>query len=540
MDEDRKEPGGPMRVTVAIAVYNQAHFLADALDSVMAQTRPVDEIIVVDDGSHDHPETVADRYPEVRLIRQDNAGLSAARNTGLLEATGDLILFLDADDMLRPEAIATALTFYAANPDAAFVYGGHRRVDSDGAPIGEDKFYPTGDDAHADLLRGNLIGMHATVVYDAETLRQAGGFHPDLRKCEDYDVYLRLTRNHSIAHHPDIVADYRIHGSNMSGDSREMLRWVERVHERHKPRLGDPPAWHEAWREGKRIWREYYAAEIARLSQGGAVTRVGSLMSAASLAPRQTGNSVVRALRRRVAAKMPAEMKYRLKRLAGKSAVPPVGKVDLGDLDRTTPIDPDFGFGRGLPVDRHYIDHFLNSARDTITGRVLEIGDAAYSRTYGSGITQQDVLHVDIDAPEATIAGDLSADGVLPSEAFDCMIITQTLHLIYDMKAAIRQMHAALKPGGTLLLTVPGITSIDRGEWGDTWYWSLTRQSAEKLFAECFDPGTVEIAAVGNVYAATCFIQGLALEEVDRAKLEPVDRSFPVIVTVRATKADRA
>src|SRR5690606_10922645 len=118
------------RVTVAIAAYNQAHFLEDALRSIFAQTRPADQVIVVDDGSTDHPETVVNRFPGCALIRQENQGLSAARNTGLRAADGDAILFLDADDMLRPRALERAIACRAVNAGAAFVYGGHRRVDA--------------------------------------------------------------------------------------------------------------------------------------------------------------------------------------------------------------------------------------------------------------------------------------------------------------------------------------------------------------------------------------------------------------------------
>ncbi len=526
-----------VRLTVAIATYNQAHFLADALRSVMAQGRRADEVLVVDDGSDDDPDSVVRSFPGVAIVRQDNAGLSAARNTALECATGDVILFLDADDMLLPSALSSALACRAESPGVALVYGGHRRVNAVGVPIGKARFTATGEDAHADFLRGNAIGMHATVLYDCAVLRVVGGFDTNLRKCEDYDVYLRISRRHRIAHHPGIVADYRIHGDNMSGDSRAMLHWVEVVRDRFRPSSADPRQWNDAWRQGKRIWRAHYVAEWL---ERGRETRQnwGVLnMTALSLAPAVTVRTWKSALRQRIVKALPSGVKHRLKRLAGRSSSPPLGRVRMGDLDNVFPVSPDFGFDRGTPVDRYYIEGFLGSRRTDIRGRVLEIGDAAYSRQFGTAVTAQDVLHVDIGAPEATIAGDMSEKGVLPEGAFDCMIITQTLHLIYDMRAALKQMHDALKPGGVLLLTVPGITGIDRGEWGDTWFWSLTQQSTTRLMAEFFEPGRVEIRAHGNVYAATCFIQGMALEEVDRAKLDHGDASYPIVVTVRAQRS---
>jgi len=153
---------------------------------------------------------------------------------------------------------------------------------------------------------------------------------------------------------------------------------------------------------------------------------------------------------------------------------------------------------------------------------------------------QQDVLHVAGDNPGATIVGDLSDPGVLPDGAFDCLVVTQTLHLIYDMQTAVAAMHRALKPGGVLLLTCPGISQVDRGKWGATWFWSITRPAAERMFADVFGAANVAVDARGNVYAAVCFLEGLALEEVDVAKLETLDASYPVIVTVRARKPEEA
>src|SRR5262249_23540629 len=160
-----------------------------------------------------------------------------------------------------------------------------------------------------------------------------------------------------------------------------------------------------------------------------------------------------------------------------------------------------------------------------------EVGDAFYCRKLGTGIVRQDVLHVAADNPEATIVGDLSIPGILPEGAFDCLVVTQTLHLIYDMRAAVAEMYRALKPGCGLLLTCPGIAQVGRGEWGASWFWSLTRHAAERMFADVFGAVNVAVETRGNVYAAVCFLEGLALEEVDAAKLDVLDAAYPVVVT---------
>ena len=200
-----------------------------------------------------------------------------------------------------------------------------------------------------------------------------------------------------------------------------------------------------------------------------------------------------------------------------------------------TPLCPDFGYSRGTPIDRHYIETFLERHSPDICGRVLEIGDDSYSRRFGGDrVSRQDVLHVHAGHPRATIVGDLGDPGVLPQQAFDCIILTQTLHLVFDMAAAVEQIHRALRPGGVALITVPGISPIDRGEWKASWYWSLTDLALARLLSGPFSRNNVTISTNGNLYAATAFLHGAAVEEVEIAKLGHFDRSYPVTVAARA------
>jgi SAM-dependent methyltransferase len=223
---------------------------------------------------------------------------------------------------------------------------------------------------------------------------------------------------------------------------------------------------------------------------------------------------------------------------SGRDRVPPPGRVQLGDLRRLKPISDSFGFDRGLPVDRYYIERVLARNASEILGRVLEVGDDGYTRKFGgSRVTRSDVLHVAAGNPRATFVGDVTDPRVLPDNAFNCIIFTQTLQLIYDVRAAVVQLHRALAPGGVVLVTAPGISQIDRGEWGNTWYWSFTPTTMERLFGEVFGPDAVMVRCYGNVFAATMFLQGLAVEELDTRSLEPIDRAYPVIVSVRARKS---
>lgn len=217
--------------------------------------------------------------------------------------------------------------------------------------------------------------------------------------------------------------------------------------------------------------------------------------------------------------------------------VPPPGKINWGDFGTVTPFSNEFGFDRSGPVDRYYIENFLSAESDCIHGNVLEIADNAYTLKYGGNrITKSDVLHLNVDTPGATYIGDLSKGDHLPSEHFDCVILTQTLHLIYDYAAALQHCYRILKKDGVLLVTVPGISSIDRGEWGGNWFWSFNDHSMKKLFSDLFPASTCKIQTYGNVYAAIAFLHGVGIDEVDLAKLDVRDTAYDVVVTIRLTK----
>ena len=155
-----------------------------------------------------------------------------------------------------------------------------------------------------------------------------------------------------------------------------------------------------------------------------------------------------------------------------------MGRVRFGDLRRTTPIAREFGYQRGGPVDRYYIEGFLDEHRGDIAGRVLEIGDDGYTRRFGGArVTRADVLHVEPAAPGVTFVGALEDEALLPDDVFDCIILTQTLHLIFDFEAALRNVRRALVPGGVLLMTVPFISQMDDGQWGSSWHYSFTHHA---------------------------------------------------------------
>jgi SAM-dependent methyltransferase len=207
------------------------------------------------------------------------------------------------------------------------------------------------------------------------------------------------------------------------------------------------------------------------------------------------------------------------------------------DFHRLSPFSRVFGFDRGTPVDRRYIEDFLARHAADVRGRVLEVKDDAYTRRFGgAAVRASEVLDVDPGNRGATIVDDLTSGTRLPSDAFDCVLLTQTLQLLFDVRAAIGTVHRILKPGGVALVTAPGITQIPRAEAG-SWYWSFTELAVRRLFEAGFAGGTVRVDVYGNVLAATAFLYGLATHELRDDELDTLDPEYPVIVAVRAVKA---
>lgn len=198
-----------------------------------------------------------------------------------------------------------------------------------------------------------------------------------------------------------------------------------------------------------------------------------------------------------------------------------------------------FGFDRGTPICRYYIANFLRCHAQDIRGRVLEVADANYTHQFGgTRVIQSDVLHVTADNPNATIIGNLATGEGIPHEMFDCIILTQTLPFIYDLRAVVRHLFVALRPSGIILATASGISPISRYDmerWGD--FWRLTDASARKLFEESFWPEHIQVTTYGNVLSAVAYLHGIAAEELTWAELDAHDPDYQVIIAVRAEKS---
>jgi SAM-dependent methyltransferase len=223
----------------------------------------------------------------------------------------------------------------------------------------------------------------------------------------------------------------------------------------------------------------------------------------------------------------------------GQDFVPKVGSVGFGHFRRLKPISSSYGYDRGLPVDRYYIENFLSENSGFIRGSVLEIGDNEYTWKFGGkNVVKSDILNLDKRAnPLTTIEADLTSAPHIPDGTFDCIIFTQTLMLIYDIHSVIRTLHRILKPGGTLLATLGGISNTSgREPWEKNWCWHFTTVSASKLFEEDFPGGEAEVQGYGNVLSAISLLEGLSCTELTHRELDHYDPNYEVVVSVKAVK----
>jgi Glycosyl transferase family 2 len=248
----------PGLVSIVIACYNQAHFLDQAIESALAQEYVKREIVVVDDGSTDNTREIACRNPEVHYIYQENAGPSAARNSGVKSSSGEYLVFLDADDRLLPDALAVGVQSLQQHPDCAFASGFCRLIVADGSVLSQSEQPCINGDAYLELLRRNYIWCPGSVIYRRSVFDTVGGFNESLGRGEDYDLFLRIAREYPVFSHKEFVADYRLHSSTRSSDYPRMLQDMLSVLDAQLEFVRGSKPHTEALESGRVYWRDRY------------------------------------------------------------------------------------------------------------------------------------------------------------------------------------------------------------------------------------------------------------------------------------------
>jgi hypothetical protein len=212
------------------------------------------------------------------------------------------------------------------------------------------------------------------------------------------------------------------------------------------------------------------------------------------------------------------------------------GPFDFGDFNRTKPFSPVWGADRGRCIDRYYIEQFIEAHRRDIRGVVLEVHDSDYTKRFGGEVTRSDVIDIDPTNSRATIVADLRSAAAVQSATYDCFIMTQTLHLIYDMRRVLAESVRVLKPGGVLLATMTCASQVAPEQGLDGDFWRFTESAARRLFREFFDADRLDLRVYGNVLVTVASLYAMACHELSTDEFEAHDPYFPLIVGVRAQK----
>ena len=216
-----------MSVSVIIPAYNGQAFIGDAVRSVLVQSNIKIEIVVVDDGSSDSTAAVIRQFPEVSYLRKANGGVASARNLGIENAKYDLIALLDQDDRFLPGKLAAQVELMTANPAVVLTHTDVRVIDADGLPAADNRLAmrgglkPPSGDVLIQLFKGNFV-FACTAVFRKSVAEQAGLFDARLWGVDDYHLWMKLARHGPIVHVPEVLAEYRWHGSNASSDYQLM------------------------------------------------------------------------------------------------------------------------------------------------------------------------------------------------------------------------------------------------------------------------------------------------------------------------------
>lgn len=208
-----------------------------------------------------------------------------------------------------------------------------------------------------------------------------------------------------------------------------------------------------------------------------------------------------------------------------------------GNLRRTEPFSDQFGFDRGTPIDRFYLERFLDAERAAIRGQVLEIQVSGYAKRFGGNVTRIDTLDISPHFSPTYHCDLADAGSVVPPNSYDCFLLPNTLSHLARLEEAMIQALRVVKPGGVILASAAGLIRLTDGD-GDFWRLSGAgwRHVTERVWPGC----AIDVRAHGNCLAVVAGLYGLAVEELSRDELELEDERFPMLITIKCVKPANA
>ena len=523
---------------VIVTVGHGGSDAARAISSVFNQTQSPDEILVIDGSPNGSIAQFLSGSQNARHMRHENADPATARNIGINESRSDCLLFLNSSDVLLPKAVETGRRFLESHPEIDIALFDFEWTDSTGRPgWPSGRKRPDGKDLFLHLLAGDLPVAHSAAFYRRYSFDRVGQFRPSVAAASDRDLLLRAAQHLSITSNDAVIAKCL---SSETGRretfvaTRASLRQIDltnRSRQHSEMRRRGIAAAEDAYGEPR--WKRIRAGARQFRFSGPLLKDFWEIgASCPRFVARELKQFARNSLGKRVYSLATAQQKqvHHIRALAN---------LQLRGAHR---VSTQFGFDRGQPIDRYYIERFLSSKSAAIRGRVLEVKNNDYTVKFGgSRVIQSDVLHPDPSWPEATMHANLTDPGAFESDIFDCVILTQTLHLIYDMRAVLRTMAKILKAEGTLLITAPCLSTFYHlNEPGhlklDQDSWRMTSWSFGKLLGEFFPAHQIEVSAAGNLAANTAFLYGLAVEDLPSGVLNENDEDNEMILLAAATK----
>ncbi len=490
---------------VSVVISYEDAISAITLEGVLFQRYPKLEVILVRDVASGWQANMTVGHPGMHYLCVEHPYRHAWREAGMAQATGAYICLMDRGEQVVPNFIERAVQYLDRDPTVAFVVArlvtgqaseGVRRCDL------------------LDLLSGNAMG--AQILFRTSALKDACVLDNSISALAiaQWDLCITLVQQ-GLAGVILTIADAR--ASAPSRLSEMELNSIHYVYDKHAEsynlHLIDVLLRQEE--EVCNLLRQNY--ELERYAN-------------TSLQPQITSREEeLRFLTDK------QERRYRLSVSDEEYVREPLNAINWGDFNRLTPVSSLWGADRGMCIDRYYIEQFLESHASDIQGVVLEVHDSIYTWRYGgSRVRRADVIDINPLNPAATIVADLSHAPGIPSQTYDCIILTQTLCLIYDFQRALSECRRILKPGGVLLATEPCLNRIDIDAGYDGDYWRFTPAAVHRLFCEFFPETLVDTNPHGNLPASFAFLEGLAAHEIGATELDILDVRFPLTVTVRA------
>jgi glycosyltransferase involved in cell wall biosynthesis len=530
------------RVSVVMIFFDAEPFLEEAIESVLAQTFQAWELLLVDDGSTDGSARIARQYAEkyptrLRYVQHhdgQNHGMSAARNLGLQHAVGEYVAFLDADDVWLPQKLERQVAILDEREDAMMVFGPtewwyswtgdptRKRDFINDLGFRPDELIQPPSVLRKFLVKEDVAPCTCSVLVRRQAVDAVGGFEDAFRGMyEDQAFFAKVCVRFPVFASRECLARYRRH-------RRSSCSIAARRTERAASRLRFLAWLNEHLRTGG--IQDEGLQHIIEVERAGVEEEVRTGVRPAEQNARPTRVFMAR-----------------LRRLAGRwrkgwKTLPVVRSLRCMEFRRLEPLRG--GRQTGTAIVRHYWAEFLNEHRNDLQGRALEIGTIATLRRYGgSAITRADALDLTAHGPDVTQVADLSRADHLLGDTYDCFVNQFTMHVIYDVDAALYHSVRLLKPGGVLLVNFPCVdyyfrNGLDMGTGAPLFmYWWFTPIQVENLLRRLgLTESDYQLRIYGNLFTRIAYQLNVPAEELTTSELTFADPGHPLLICARVVK----